>query len=173
MLELTFLWTTPEVSTVIIDALGTFHYLDKFQATITDGKEKAPGAGTDEFVLVNVLRELLQSQRVTVFVSKCALFEEEYLPTKWPFNQAGIPSIPKEFMPSSWSSLVLHTVLVYYTKPEHTEKGSQLGEYRGVVALVRKEGSNFSRDMSVTAASTITIDGNGISEREEDLHAVS
>lgn len=157
---------------MIIDALGTFHYLDKFQATIADGKEKAPGAGSDEFVLVNILRELLQSQRVTVFVSKCALFEEESLPIKWPFSQAGIPLIPKEFMPSSWSSLVLHTVLVYYTKAEHAENGTQPWDHRGVVALVRKEGSNFARDVYVTAASTITIDDNGISELEENLHAV-
>lgn len=158
---------------MIIDALGTFHYLDKFQATLTDGKEKAPGAGTDEFVLVNILRELLNSQKVTVFVSKCALFEEELLPTKWPFSQAGSPSIPKEFMPSSWSSLVLHILLVYFTKSEHGDSGSQIEERRGIVALVRKEGSTFSRDMSVSAASTITIDNNGISESEEDLHVVS
>lgn len=157
----------------MIDALGSFHYLDKYQATLTDGKEKAPEAGTDEFVLVNVLREVLNSCKVTVFASKCALFEEELLPTKWPFSEAGVPLIPRESMPSSWCSLVLHTVLLYFARSEEGDSGDHVQGRRGVVALLRKLSSTFAHDMTVTGASMITIHDAGISEREEDIHFVS
>ncbi|CDF32253.1 unnamed protein product [Chondrus crispus] len=162
------------VRNVIIDALGTFHYLDKFQISTSDVREKAPGSGTNEFVLVNVLRELLKSQKVIVFASKSALFEEEALGVKWPFSQAGIPSIPREFMPSSWRSISLHTVLLYFTADGRSaEAHERIDQRRGIVSLLRNEDNSFIREMTVTAASTIRIDSDGILENENDIHVVA
>lgn len=159
------------MNTVIIDALGSFHYLDKFQLSLSDAKEKALGSGNDEFVLVNVLRELLKSHRVIVFASKCAIFEEEAIPAKWPFAQAGIPSIPAEFMPSSWRSISLHSVLLYFTADNRSETTCEMREQRrGILSLVRLEDSTSSREMTITAASTIYIEDTGIVEKNCDIH---
>lgn len=161
------------VTTVIIDALGTFHYLDMCNnKPITDSEGKAaPGAGTDEFVLVNVLTTLLESNRVAVFVSKSGLYDEEKLPVKWPFTQAGVPSIPRDFMPSSWASLVSHCVLLYRIQQNMAQEGDNNAEFRGVVGLVRTPGQ-YSRQLQVAAASTLRINDNGISEDDEQIHVL-
>lgn len=159
---------------MIIDALGIFHYSDRHYKSISEGKGRPPGAGTNEFVLVNVLKQLLDCQRVAVFASKCALYDETTLSAEWPFSEAGAPSIPGEFMPSSWSSLVSHTLLIYHTmqNPNLSPSMSESDTVRGLVALVRKRGLPFRNQMQVTAASVVVIDENGVSAQDGQIHTI-
>lgn len=122
-------------------------------------------------MLVNVVRQLLATRQVTVFASKCPLFDAEPLPVKWPFTEAGVPSIPRDFMPSAWSSIVAHTVLVYYTAPESLP-GTNGGEIRGIVAISATFGVNSSRQVSVSAASILEINKDGILSDKKNLHTV-
>lgn len=102
-------------------------------------------------------------------MSKCALFDEERLQVPWPFPQAGIPMIPRDFMPGLWKSTVSHALLMYHIRADGIRRTTST--CRGVVSLAYKEGSNSFRPPSVCAATTLLIDDRGISV-EGPLHKV-
>lgn len=158
------------VKTVIIDALGMDHYIDKFHATrAPNSGNKTPSVTNDQLVLVNVLQRLLARRRVTVYVSKCALYGEDLLHVRWPFSEAGVPRVPQEFMPEVWKSAVNFTVLLYFLVQE--EDGGDGGNKRGIT-VVRRGGGENRRDGVVSAAGVVEIGMKGVVEIGECVHVV-
>lgn len=158
------------VKTVIIDALGIDHYIDKFHATRApnDSDNNSVSVVNDQLVLVNVMRRLLVRQRVTVYVSKCDLYGEEWLRVRWPFSEAGVPRIPQEFMPEVWRSVVGFTVLLYFMMQDEEGGGN---ERRGVVVL-RREGGEGRGVSVVNAAGVVKIGTEGVVEIAECVHVI-
>lgn len=154
---------------MIIDALGMDHYIDKFHATREPNSSNATWSFTnDQIVLVNVLRRLLTRRRVTVYVSKCALYGEVPLHVRWPFSKAGVPRVPQEFMPEVWKSAVSFTVLLYFLAQSEEGEG---GDRRGIV-VVRRGRVDTRREGVVSAAGVLEIGITGVVEVEECVHIV-
>lgn len=97
------------INTIIIDSLGSFHYIDKY---CNDALFKH-GELPREIMLTDNIKQLLSLKSCVVYVSRCAIFEMEKLNVQWPFKNAGIPSIPKQFMPEVWTKIVTHVILLY------------------------------------------------------------
>lgn len=151
------------VDTVVIDALGSFHYLDKFE--MEEVKDRTKGqvpSESKELVLAKVVRDILQLCKVTIFVSKCSLYDEEALPCLWPFPAAGVPRMPRDFMPALWSSIVSHVLLVYSVKGNAATEESCTR--RGVVSLTvtHSEGKGSLRKLTVRVGTTMVYNDKGI-----------
>ncbi|CAN8076850.1 unnamed protein product [Agarophyton chilense] len=155
------------VNTVVIDSLGSFHYIDKYafekRATHTQVTKQS-----HELVLCKVLEMLLSTRKVAVFVSKSCLFDETKLDVSWPFPHAGEPSIPRDFMPDLWKKITTHMVLMYHIEISKDTEGDCK---RGIIAMKRTEPLRpLIRKAVVTAAAVAVIDDEGI--RVESMHAV-
>lgn len=156
------------MKTVVIDALGSFHYTDKYEA----GTGEERGNISADFSLIEALKVLLALRKVTIYVSKCALFNEERLSIKWPFPDAGIPKCPLDIMPAVWKSIVAHVVLVYHIKNGSGEQSSTFSQ-RAVVSMIYRDGPNASRQLIVCAASTMTICEEGVIIPTDSLHVAA
>ncbi|KAI0564485.1 DNA repair protein XRCC2 [Gracilaria domingensis] len=146
------------VKAVVIDSLGSFHYVDKY---IFDNSVTGTSVRTQshELVLSKVLANLLSLQKVAVFASKSCLFDETKLDVAWPFPQAGVPMIPKEFMPDSWKSLITHMVLMYHIE---TQSDGRNSSRRGLIAMRHPESRSAGRRAVVSAAAVASIDNDGV-----------
>lgn len=101
---------------LVIDALGMHHHCDAVKAERDSNREN--GAGDDmEQAFVTVLRRLLKDTQLTCFASKCTLYDSKPLATAWPFDARLRPSIPQEFLPSTWSTLVTQAMIICDSPP--------------------------------------------------------
>lgn len=149
-----------------------FHYVDrhrrerevdKARETRTDSSSGYPQ--NEDYLLIKILRELLSLRRLTVFVTKCALYEEEKLSVSWPFPNAGIPSAPADFMPSAWLSIVTHSLVLYRSQKENEDE--EESNQRAILVLNHMDGHRRLRQPVVTAATSLTLATNpAISEGE-------
>lgn len=127
--------TSSRVACVIIDALGSTYYRDKYDSDARMRRNELP----IDMTLAHSMARLLaittttttmsptvgQSQKrnycnkVVVFCSKCGLFDSHKVDVvKWPFQRAGIPEMPGEFMPDAWKRLVSHVIVLYHIDDE-------------------------------------------------------
>lgn len=137
----------------MIDALGTFHHEDKYRA-------KETATFNDEVAFCNIVRGLAERTGLVFYVTKTPLFPEERLKTKWPFQNAGVPTIPREFMPDVWTTVTSHRILVYGTATERQ------GE-RALVVMAKQKG-----EMQVIAAGVVMIEQKAVTEVEGSLYLV-
>lgn len=156
------------VDTVIIDALGSFYYADKYNSDRITKLGQAP----IEFVLFDAVRKLLSTKRVVVYVSKCALFESKKLQIPWPFKDAGVPDCPQDFMPDAWRRIVTHVVLLYHIEPrDKTEQ--EHTSYRGIVVMSNVNAMlRGQRVLHIQAASILNISDDDVSCKSDQTHVV-
>lgn len=120
-----------DVDLIVIDALGTFFYVDKLDVE----RATATKDLTVEIRFIQVVRQLLEGKRVAVYVSKCALFDETKLCVKWPFPKAGVPNCPQDIMQPAWKSIVSHAVLVYCMETALADSVDELVTRRAVLFM--------------------------------------
>lgn len=144
-----------QIDTLIIDALGINHYIDKFDAERASAAKQV----TVEIRFIQAIQTLLSTHKVTVYVSKCALFEESKLTVSWPFPEAGVPYCPQDIMQPAWKNLVSHVVLLYPIDSDNDDaRGQHPVTRRGIVSMVYKKGQHStSRQLQVNAASVLNI----------------
>lgn len=144
-----------------------FHYVDRYhrerevdkaRKTRTDSASSYPQ--NEDYLLIKILRELLSLRQLTVFVTKCALYEEEKLLVSWPFPNAGIPSVPGDFMPSAWQSIVTHSLILY--RSQETNEDEAESNQRAILVLNHMDGRTRLRQPIVTAATRLTLATNPI-----------
>lgn len=141
------------MDTVIVDALGSFHYVDKYESEQLSKKGELP----IDIMLVDATRQLLATNKVAVFVSKCALFESERLAVAWPFRNAGVPECPRDIMPEAWKRIVSHVLLLYYIETADDATCDHISR-RGVVAMAYGQTNHAgSRQLNVHSASVMHI----------------
>lgn len=145
---------------MIIDSLGSFHYMDKYEFD-SGLRDSSTMKQSIELVLARVLEPILSLRKVVVYVSKSCLFDEVKLDIPWPFPRAGVPSMPKDFMPDLWKNLTSHIILMYHI--ESTSSDYNNGARRGVVAMYYKDPQkNLIRKPVVGSASLATINNDGL-----------
>lgn len=146
---------------MIIDSLGSFHYLDKYEFD-RGLRDSSPMKQSIELVLARVLEPILSLKKVVVYVSKSCLYDEVKLDIPWPFPRAGVPCIPKEFMPDSWKNLTSHIILMYHAE-SCTVSDYHIGARRGIVAMQYKIPQKSPiRKPVVVSASLATINNDGL-----------
>lgn len=95
------------VELLVVDSLGTRHYLDAV------GRES--DADSVEQALTSVMRNLVRSTALTVFVTKLALYESVPIAGAWHFPGMERPRVPPDFLPVTWAALVArHVVLSHH-----------------------------------------------------------
>lgn len=166
------------VSAVVIDALGSFYYFDKFDAD----RRADIGEPPVDLQLVKAMKALQATGRVTTYVTKCALFESEKLTATWPkgasFSPEGLPNIPRDIMPKVWQTVVSHVILLYHVASEpgtadmpdsvvskETDGASKETHvvHRGLIAMAFVQANRSSlRQLQVYAASVLQIGGEDI-----------
>lgn len=163
---------------MVIEALGSFHYFDKF-----DGDRKTTtGESQTEVQVIKVIKDLQATGHVTTFVTKCALFESEKLTATWPkdasFSTMELPGIPRDIMPKAWQTVLSHVILLYHVANEHATKGNDgsvcsqrieggaenndVGQ-RGIIAMAFVQPNRTGpRRLTAYAASTLRIKDNDV-----------
>lgn len=121
---------------VIIDALGFTYYRDKYDS---DARMRRNELSID-LTLAQAMARLLaittpaacQPQnnnycnKVVVFCSKCGLFDSRKVDVvQWPFQRAGIPEMPGEFMPEAWKRLVSHVIVLYHIDDDRPDNNAE------------------------------------------------
>lgn len=154
------------VRMIIIDSLGSLHYVDKCEFENSVGQSHTP-AQSHELVLTNVIGHILSLRKVVVVVSKCSLFDETRLHVEWPFRNSKAPLVPADFMPSTWASLVTHTVVMYHLESDGSQ--DDRCSRRGMVVLATKEGHRGAGRKQVVCAAAVAVIG-GDDVGEEHLH---
>lgn len=100
---------------IAIDGLGVNHYTDEFE-----GFRKKKTAAT---ILLEVLEEVLESRRVFIATTECALFDDQPLPL--PPNhgipEEKVPCKPGDVMPSGWTDIVSHCIALYMSARNESE----------------------------------------------------
>lgn len=124
--------TGSDIRCVIIDALGFTYYRDKYDSDARMRRNELP----IDLTLAQAMARLLaittsaacQTQnndycnKVVVFCSKCGLFDSHKVDVvQWPFQRAGIPEMPGEFMPEAWKRLVSHVIVLYHIEDDRAD----------------------------------------------------
>lgn len=142
---------------IIIDALGIFHYKDKYDSDLLI---KSGELLSIEIKITNAIKQILLTRTVVIYTSKCSLYDGEKLGNliiKWPFKNAGIPDIPKDIMPEAWNRLVTHIILLYDI--QNTVNNDQCSSKKGIVCMsFQQHGNNKNkRLLCVCSASVLNI----------------
>lgn len=160
------------METVIIDGVGSNHYVDK-----CNGEQGVVRECTDEVTFIRALHDVLAMGKVCAYVSKSALFDEEKLRVDWPFQNAGVPRSPAEVMPAGWRQVVTHSVLVYRVDVEaegdggggsNRSSGERAVTRRGLVVIGYDAAPRGGRKAVVCAASILRISADDVACEESN-----
>lgn len=153
-----------EISCIIIDALGISYYHDKFVSETRMRNGDLP----IDITLTQLVRQVFAaSDQLVLYCSKCAIFDADKLSVvEWPFKSAGIPLIPRDFMPEAWVRLVSHVILLYHIDYSANENDQCC--HRGALALYYRQDQvqKNQRKLSVGAASVIRISDTNVEDTQ-------
>lgn len=152
---------------MVIDALGSFYYFDKFDADHRADMSEPPV----DLQLLKAVRGLQATGRVTMYITKCALFESEKLTATWPkdasFSAAELPNIPRDIMPKVWQTVTTHVILLYHVANEPgtidvpgtlDSSGGTYVTRRGMIAMAFLQANRAgSRQLTIYATSILQI----------------
>lgn len=152
---------------MVIDALGSFYYFDKFDADHRAAMSEPPA----DLQLLKAVRGLQATGHVATYITKCALFESEKLAATWPkdasFSAPELPSIPRDIMPKVWQTVTTHVILLYHVanEPETIDvpgtfasSGSTSVTRRGMIAMAFVQANRTgSRQLTIYSTSVLQI----------------